>query len=115
MKLLSDQNLSKHLVRLLADIYPDSAHVRPLGLSEASDHVIFNFAAREGFTVVTKDSDYQQLGMLLGPPPKVIWIRLGNCQVEALEALLRQGLPAIQEFHAKAELAVLAVPMQVVK
>jgi predicted nuclease of predicted toxin-antitoxin system len=42
----------------------------------------------------------------------VIWIRLGNCQVEALEALLRQALPAIQEFHADPELAVLSLPLQ---
>jgi predicted nuclease of predicted toxin-antitoxin system len=112
VKLLFDQNLSYHLVRLLADVYPDSGHVRPLGLDKTDDLEIWKFAAREGFTVVSKDADYQQLGMLLGPPPKVIWIRLGNCQAEALETLLRQALPAIQEFHADPGLAVLSLPLQ---
>lgn len=115
MKLLFDQNLSYRLVRLLADVYPDSGHVRPLGLAEADDREIWDYAAREGFTVVTKDDDYQQLGMLLGPPPKVIWIRLGNCQVEPLEALLRQALAAVREFHANPDLAVLTLPLQILK
>jgi len=37
MKLLFDQNLSPRLLRLLADLYPDSTHVRDVGLRDASD------------------------------------------------------------------------------
>jgi predicted nuclease of predicted toxin-antitoxin system len=115
VKLLFDQNLSYQLVRRLADAYPDSGHVRLLGLDRTDDLEIWKFAAREGFTVVSKDADYQQLAMLLGPPPKVIWVRLGNCQVDAVEALLRQGMPAVQEFHADPSLAVLALPVQIIR
>ena len=114
MKLLFDQNLSYQLVRRLADAYPGSAHVRLLGLAQTDDSEIWKFAAREGFTVVSKDSDFQQLAMLLGPPPKVIWIRLGNCQVDAVEALFRQGFSAVAEFLADSDLAVLALPVQIV-
>ena len=32
MKLLFDENLSYKLVRLLADLFPDSVHVRDVGL-----------------------------------------------------------------------------------
>lgn len=115
MKLLFDQNLSYHLVRRLADAYPNSGHVRLLGLSETDDHEIWKFAAHEGFTVVSKDADFQQMAMLFGPPPKVIWIRLGNCQVDAVEALLRQGLSAVEEFLVDPNLAVLALPVQLIR
>lgn len=28
--------------------------------------------------VVSKDSDFRQLAFLFGPPPKVMWLRVGN-------------------------------------
>ena len=37
---------------------------------------------REGYTIVTKDADFRQRSFLLGPPPKVIWIGLGNCSTQ---------------------------------
>ena len=44
MKLLLDQNLSHRLVAALADLYPGSAHVRDLGLKEAADEAIWDYA-----------------------------------------------------------------------
>lgn len=41
MKLLFDQNLSPRLPRLLADLYPDSAHIRELGMRDATDTQIW--------------------------------------------------------------------------
>lgn len=48
MKLLFDQNLSPHLPRLLADIYAESTHVRDVGLRDADDLTIWNYAKAEG-------------------------------------------------------------------
>ena len=51
-----------------------------------------NFAtmlSREGFVIVTKDSDFSDLCILLGFPPKVIWIRRGNCSTNTIESILR--------------------------
>ena len=79
MKLLFDENLAACLAQTLADLYPDSTHVRALDLGGAGDRVIWTRAATEGYTLVTKDEDFHRLSVLLGPPPKVIWIRLGNC------------------------------------
>ena len=90
MKLLFDHNLSPRLVASLADIYPDSNHVYPLGLDQVSDQEIWAYARRESFLIVTKDADFSDLCMLLGFPPKVIWIRRGNCQTSTIEAMLRQ-------------------------
>ena len=66
MKLLFDQHLSPRLVKSLADIYPDSDHVYPLGLDQADDKEIWDYARREGFLIATKDADFSDLCLLLG-------------------------------------------------
>ena len=98
MKLLFDQNLSPRLPRLLADIYPESVHVREVGLREADDSAIWQYAHANGFAIVSKDSDFQQRSLLLGPPPKFIWLRVGNCTVKRTEDLLRTYSAAIHTF-----------------
>jgi len=75
VKLLIDENLAPSLVRALADIYPQSMHVRDVELNSAPDPVVWDYAAKAGYTIVTKDGDFRQRGFLFGPPPKVIWIR----------------------------------------
>jgi predicted nuclease of predicted toxin-antitoxin system len=98
MKLLFDQNLSPRLPRLLADIYAESAHVRAVGLRDASDVKIWQYAKAEGYTIVSKDSDFQQRSLLQGGPPKFIWLRVGNCSVARIEVLLRRHFAAIHTF-----------------
>ena len=90
MKLLFDQNLSPRLVDLVKDIFPDSNHLHPLGLGEAPDEKVREFALLNQFTIVSKDSDYNDLGILHGFPPKVVWIRRGNCSTHAIEQILRK-------------------------
>jgi predicted nuclease of predicted toxin-antitoxin system len=79
MKLLFDQNLSNRLVAALAVLYPDSQHVRTLGMSAADDDEIWRYARENQLVIVSKDSDFYHRSMLLGHPPKVVWMRLGNC------------------------------------
>jgi predicted nuclease of predicted toxin-antitoxin system len=98
MKLLFDQNLSPRLPRLLADIYADSVHVREVGLRDAADDVIWEYAKSHDFAVVSKDSDFQQRSLLYGSPPKFIWLRVGNCPVKTTEDLLRKHSAAIHTF-----------------
>jgi predicted nuclease of predicted toxin-antitoxin system len=50
MKLLFDQNLSPRLPRLLADLYPDSAHIRELGMRDATDTQIWEYAKSKQFS-----------------------------------------------------------------
>ena len=88
MKLLIDQNLAPRLARDLADIFPDSAHVRDLGMAAAPDQTIWDHAKEEGFVIVSKDNDFQHMSFVLGPPPKVIWIRRGNCSVQESAEIL---------------------------
>jgi predicted nuclease of predicted toxin-antitoxin system len=109
VSLLFDQNLSPRLVRLLADVYPDSRHVHTLGMDRAPDTVIWSYAAVEGCTVVSKDSDFHQRSLLLGAPPKVIWLRLGSCSVAETAALLRHRFIPVQRFLDDPEAAFLAL------
>lgn len=98
MKLLFDENLAACLVGDLADIYPDSAHVSALGLGGAADRAIWARAAADGFVLVTKDEDFHRLSVLLGPPPKVIWVRLGNCATKDVARLLRFRADDVKAF-----------------
>ena len=100
MKLLFDENLAPRLARNLSDIYPGSAHVRDLGMRQASDRDIWDHARSAGFVIVSKDNDFQQMSFVFGPPPKVIWIRRGNCSVQVSEEILRSNSARIHEFDA---------------
>lgn len=108
-ELLFDANLAPALVERLADVFPGSAHVYSFGL-EDSDTSIWNHAKAEGYVIVSKDSDFHQRAFVLGPPPKVIWIRLGNCRTPIVESLLCQRRIDIEAFNANAEEWVLALP-----
>ena len=98
MKLLFDQNLSPRFPRILADIYPDSIHVREIGMRDATDTAIWEYAKTNEFTIVSKDSDFQARSLLYGSPPKFIWLRVGNCPVRPIEDLLRNHSVAIHTF-----------------
>ena len=89
MRLLLDQNLSPRLLDLLADLYPASTHVRSVGLANADDETVWRYAVQQGFVIVSKDSDFHQRSFLYGHPPKVIWIRRGNCSTDDVAGLLR--------------------------
>ncbi len=78
MKLLLDENVSRRLVPFLQTDYPESSHVVLVGLEQASDRQIWLYAKEHGYVLVTKDSDYRDLSTLLGTPPQVILLLMGN-------------------------------------
>jgi predicted nuclease of predicted toxin-antitoxin system len=100
MKLLFDENLSHRLVAHLAAEFPGSAHVRDVGLAAGSDPAVWAYAAAHGFVIVSKDTDFQQRALLYGSPPKVVWVRLGNCPTSAVAALLRNREADLLAFAA---------------
>ena len=110
MKLLFDQNLSWRLPRKLADLYPDSQHVREVDMKEAQDADIWHYAQANGFVIVTKDLDFQQRSLLFGHPPKVVRLRVGNCPAQTIEILLRRYAVVIQTFAADSQKSYLVLP-----
>jgi predicted nuclease of predicted toxin-antitoxin system len=100
MRFLFDQNLSHRLVLLLADQFPNSVHVRDVGLEAADDELVWNYASSQGLVIVSKDSDMHQRSFLFGAPPKVVWVRLGNCSTSDVADLLRRHVQTLEEFEA---------------
>ena len=97
MKLLFDQNLSPFLPDSLQDIFPESSHVFRIGLDRAVDLEIWELARKQSFTIVSRDSDFSDLSQVLGFPPKVLWIRRGNCSTQEIEELLRTNRDTVNE------------------
>jgi predicted nuclease of predicted toxin-antitoxin system len=93
--LLFDQNLSPRLVETLADLYPEAQHVSTVGLGSAFDVEIWEYARQHNYVIVSKDVDFSELGLLHGFPPKVIWVRRGNCSTQTLAQLLRASYDSI--------------------
>jgi predicted nuclease of predicted toxin-antitoxin system len=100
MKLLFDHNLAPSLVMRLADLFPGSQHVYRVGLDQEDDLAIRDYARSNDFVIVTKDVDFSDMCVLLGFPPKIIWIRRGNCSVNAMEEILRRHHGDIESFDA---------------
>ena len=104
-----DENLAARLVGALVDLYPGSVHVGDIGLAPAPDRAIWVHARDHGLLIVTKDEDFHRLSVLHGPPPKVIWIRLGNCSTDEVIRLLQLRRNEIETFVAHEEAAFLAL------
>ena len=109
MKLLFDQNLSPRLVQLLAAEFPGSEHVRNRGMAAATDPTVWAYAAVQGLVIVSKDSDFQHRALLLGHPPKLVWVRLGNCSTAAVATLLRSRHSDLLAFDADPTASLLAL------
>jgi predicted nuclease of predicted toxin-antitoxin system len=99
VKLLFDENLAPRLALALSDLYPDSAHVRDCGLRGSTDSLVWEYALANGFVIVSKDSDFSQRSALRGSPPKVIWLRIGNCNTARAEFILRNLVARVSAFE----------------
>ncbi len=99
MKLLFDENLSHKLARRLAELFPDSVHVRDVGLKAADDPVVWEYAKNNDLMIASKDSDMHQRSFVFGYPPKIVWVRLGNCSTSDVEKLLRKNFAVIKAFY----------------
>jgi predicted nuclease of predicted toxin-antitoxin system len=69
-----------------------------LGMETVPDREIWEYARVHDFTIVTQDGDFDQLSQVLGFPPKVIWLRMGNNPARRVLELLDRELPAIKHF-----------------
>lgn len=109
MKLLFDEHLSRKLVMRLADMYPLASHIVFHGLEHSEDTAIWRFAAAQEYTIVTKDTDFNDLAALYGPPPRIIWLQVGNCTTATIENILRRNVLVIEQFINDPQSSVLKI------
>jgi len=109
--LLFDQNISPKIVKHTESVFPGSVHVRSVGLEDASDSVIFNYARDEKLHIVTFDADFADISIISGHPPKIIWLRTGNITTLVIHHLLVFNQKEIGSFIAdeKAEHGILEI------
>ena len=100
MKLPFDENLSPRLVVLVADLFPNSLHVRDVGLEASEDALVWDYARDHDLVIVSKDADMHQRCFVFGAPPKVVWVRLGNCSITDVANLLRRSVNVLEVFEA---------------
>ena len=111
MKLWLDAQLSPALCDWLAETFAvEAAHVREFQLHEAEDPALFEAARATGVdAVITKDRDFVDLVERLGPPPKVIWITVGNTSnanlKRILAATLRDAFALLEQGEALVEVS----------
>ena len=109
MKLLFDENLSPKLTSRLSDLFPNSLHVRDVGMKATVDPIVWDYAKDNNLMIVSKDSDMHDLSLVFGNPPKVIWLRLGNCSTLQVENLLRREFNTIKLFYEDDSLSLLVL------
>ena len=78
-------------------------------MQRADDDSIWHHATAGGYAIVTKDGDYRQQSFLRGSPPKVVWVRLGNCRTADVEAVLRARHVDILAFEENEQAALLVL------
>ena len=89
MKLLLDANISWRLTTILSEHFGECVHVNKTELPKpAKDIEIWRYAAENGYTIITQDSDFLNLFETRGFPPKIILLRVGNMNRKKTENIL---------------------------
>jgi len=109
LSLLFDQNISFRILNFLGDDFPSAQHVKTCDLTNASDRTIFDYAKNEGLAIITFDSDYSDMALVNGFPPKIIWLRIGNQSTSAVASILRQNKVAIHQFLLSKDVGILEI------
>ena len=108
-KLLFDNNISHRVIARVSDIFPNANHVMLENLDEVSDNKVWMFARNNNYTIVTKDSDFNDIAIHRGTPPKIIWIKVGNCKISEIENILRVNEIEIKVFLDEPNGAILEI------
>jgi len=98
MRFLFDQNISHRILKQLPERFSDSTSVKQAGLINATDRQVWDFARKDGYIIVTQDSDFNDLNSLYGFPPKIIWIRSGNLKTKEILKILIDHAGDIEKF-----------------
>lgn len=102
-RFLVDAQLPPALARRLTALGYLSEHVDDVGLTNASDRQIWDYALAHSSIIVTKDEDFPLRKNLERSGPVVVWLRIGNTRKQALLAWFEALLPEMIESLGKGE------------
>lgn len=100
IRFLIDENLP---ATLAARLPVPCMHATDLG-DQPTDTFLWEYARSEGWSLLTKDTDFFDRLTLHGPPPKVVWLRTGNLRRTALEETIAAQMPQILTLLEDADL-----------
>ncbi len=65
---------------------------------DCEDSEIWQFARKNNYAIVTFDSDFYEISLINGCPPKIIWRRTGNLTTDQISRLLITHKDLIDSF-----------------
>ena len=95
MKLLVDAQLPPALAAALRQAGCDAVAVREVGLREAKDAAIWEYALQNNAAILTKDEDFAERCLRSQNPPVVVWLRIGNATNPVLLGWFMPLLPTV--------------------
>jgi predicted nuclease of predicted toxin-antitoxin system len=98
MRLLFDQKISFRITQKLIDLFPECKHVSDCGLMNCDDPGIWEYARKNDYSIVTFDSDFYDISVINGHPPKIIWLRSGNLTTKEIVRIMMQKKDIIEKF-----------------
>lgn len=109
MKLLLDENLSRRIVPALQMAFPGTTQVALAGLERADDRAVWEYAKVADYILVTKDDDFSGLLSVLGYPPKLVRLVMGNCSNQSVIDALVKSREEIEAALANPEIGLVEV------
>jgi len=99
MKVLIDQNISHRIVPEIASLFDELVHLKTNNWINWNDHDIFMSARELNYdAVITLDEDFNKLLLQHGTPPKIIWLKTGNCSTAKLASVIISNKDIIANF-----------------
>ena len=98
MKVICDVHIAKKVAKSLDSKGVEAIHVNNiLDKWYTDDQDIVNYADRNDFVVMSKDSDFKTSHLVKSIPKKLLKVNLGNLSTKRLIAILDENLEFLQE------------------
>jgi predicted nuclease of predicted toxin-antitoxin system len=94
-RFLVDAQLPPALARKLNSPAHESTHVLDVGLLDAGDGQIWDYALTHDMAIITKDEDFAIRASVSKISPIIVWVRIGNCPNVKLLAWFERELPSV--------------------
>lgn len=103
MRFVVDAQLPPALAEFLTDEGHVAEHVFAVALTQAADREIWDYAARVGAVIVTKDEDFAARRAVTQTGPQILWLRIGNTTTPQVVSRVRSRMPELLDLLSRGE------------